>query len=215
MYALLIFSAVSVIDPIVAIRDRVDKVECNHFYDNNGRHVFDQIIYWDWNEIENRYDVVDWRSEKECTRLYSTAKINGVSEYDSKLAEHIKFYQDEAITNALEHRKKLLDIKEVKYKINEDKFRSWYLENHSESIYIPDFVPYEYVGSSFSIPIEPLLLRFVDTKDRTLKEIRFKILIHTYTTVDPEVENREILSQEQRRGIKINNKPMKDFYDPQ
>lgn len=42
----------------------VDVQETNHFYDENGRHVFDQIIYYDWHGDESRYHVRAWRLVK-------------------------------------------------------------------------------------------------------------------------------------------------------
>jgi len=33
---------------MMVVADRVDVIELNHFYDNNGRLVFDQVIFWDW-----------------------------------------------------------------------------------------------------------------------------------------------------------------------
>jgi hypothetical protein len=45
--------------PIV---DRVTLVEVNHHYNGeDGKLVFDQVIWYDWNARESRYDVVDWR----------------------------------------------------------------------------------------------------------------------------------------------------------
>lgn len=41
--------------------DRVDVVEVNHLYDEQGRHVFDQLIWWKWCAAESRYHVLDWR----------------------------------------------------------------------------------------------------------------------------------------------------------
>ena len=41
--------------------DRVDLVELNHFYDEKGRLVFDQIIFYDWSPANNRYNVRAWR----------------------------------------------------------------------------------------------------------------------------------------------------------
>ncbi|MBC8352016.1 MAG: hypothetical protein H8E66_08495 [Planctomycetes bacterium] len=41
--------------------DQVDLVEVNHFYDDQGRLVFDQVIYYDWSERHSRYQVRDWR----------------------------------------------------------------------------------------------------------------------------------------------------------
>ena len=49
-----------IIAPLV-LTDRVDVVELNHFYNGNGELVFDQVVWWDWNSAESRYDVVDWR----------------------------------------------------------------------------------------------------------------------------------------------------------
>ena len=36
----------------------VDVVELNHFYDDNGQPVFDQVIYYDWDGA--RHQVRDW-----------------------------------------------------------------------------------------------------------------------------------------------------------
>lgn len=45
-------------------RDTVDLIELNHFYDEHGRLVFDQVIFWDWSEDAGRYDVRAWRLVK-------------------------------------------------------------------------------------------------------------------------------------------------------
>ncbi len=44
--------------------DTADLVELNHFYDEEGRKVFDQVIWYDWNETYSRFDVIDWRLVK-------------------------------------------------------------------------------------------------------------------------------------------------------
>jgi hypothetical protein len=41
--------------------DQVDVIEYNHFYDDQGRHVFDQLIFYDWSPGDNRYQIRDWR----------------------------------------------------------------------------------------------------------------------------------------------------------
>ena len=41
--------------------DRVDLVEINHFFDEQGRLVFDQLIFYDWCAVQKRYNVRDWR----------------------------------------------------------------------------------------------------------------------------------------------------------
>jgi hypothetical protein len=41
--------------------DRVDLVEVNHYYDEQGRHVFDQTIFYDWCSEQGRYNIRDFR----------------------------------------------------------------------------------------------------------------------------------------------------------
>jgi len=41
--------------------DRVDLVEVNHFYDEQGRLVFDQLIFYDWEPEKSAYVVRAWR----------------------------------------------------------------------------------------------------------------------------------------------------------
>ncbi len=47
------------------LRESHDSVELNHFYDEHGRLVFDQVIWWDWSCRDERYQVVDWRLVKQ------------------------------------------------------------------------------------------------------------------------------------------------------
>jgi len=49
--------------------ETVDLVEVNHFYDDQGRLVFDQIIYYDWDAEQSRYNVRDWRLIKTPTQI--------------------------------------------------------------------------------------------------------------------------------------------------
>jgi hypothetical protein len=50
-------------------RDRVDLVEVNHFYDDAGRHVFDQVIFYDWSPLDCRHVVRAWRMVKNSAQL--------------------------------------------------------------------------------------------------------------------------------------------------
>jgi hypothetical protein len=43
------------------ISDRVDLIEVNHFYNEQGNLVFDQIIFYDWFPAESAYHVRAWR----------------------------------------------------------------------------------------------------------------------------------------------------------
>jgi hypothetical protein len=50
-------------------RERVDLVEVNHFYDEQGRLVFDQTIFYDWSASHSRYMVRAWRLVKNPAQL--------------------------------------------------------------------------------------------------------------------------------------------------
>lgn len=41
--------------------DQVDLIEINHFHDEQGRLVFDQVIFYDWSPAQSRYLVRAWR----------------------------------------------------------------------------------------------------------------------------------------------------------
>lgn len=64
--------------------DEVDLVEVNHFYDDQGRLVFDQVIYYNWCYDEHRYQVFDWRLLKGDTQVPLRDWRNGgyVSEWE-------------------------------------------------------------------------------------------------------------------------------------
>lgn len=49
--------------------DRVDLVELNHFHDEQGKQVFDQIIFYDWSPTRGRYSVLAWRLLKHPAQL--------------------------------------------------------------------------------------------------------------------------------------------------
>lgn len=49
--------------------DMCDRIELNHFYEEDGSHVFDQFVFWDWNYDESRWEVVDWRLIEGCRVL--------------------------------------------------------------------------------------------------------------------------------------------------
>ena len=50
-------------------RESVDLIELNHFYDEHGRLVFDQVIFYDWSLAESRYNVRAWRLVKNPSQL--------------------------------------------------------------------------------------------------------------------------------------------------
>lgn len=51
------------------VQDRVDLVEVNHYHDERGRKVFDQLIFYDWSEQRKRFQVRAWRLIKNDRQL--------------------------------------------------------------------------------------------------------------------------------------------------
>ncbi len=49
--------------------DRVDLVEVNHLYDEQGRRLFDQVIFYDWSADQRRFNVRAWRLVKSPSQL--------------------------------------------------------------------------------------------------------------------------------------------------
>ncbi len=52
------------------LRESVDLIELNHFYDDLGRHTYDQVIFYEWSPEFSRYHVIAWcLVEDDQTRL--------------------------------------------------------------------------------------------------------------------------------------------------
>ena len=49
--------------------DHVDLVELNHYYNEKGRHVLDQVIFYDWSSAAGRYQIRDWRMIKRVSQI--------------------------------------------------------------------------------------------------------------------------------------------------
>jgi hypothetical protein len=66
MAALIICLAISTVsqDDLV-LRDQVDILELNHYYDGHGKEVFSQWIGWCWNHDLGHYECQWWRFTKD------------------------------------------------------------------------------------------------------------------------------------------------------
>jgi hypothetical protein len=66
MHALLLAAALSIVpqDGAEPVSDCVSSIELNHFYDEQGRQVFEQCIFREWNRLAERENVVAWRLVK-------------------------------------------------------------------------------------------------------------------------------------------------------
>lgn len=60
--ALLLYAALAITStgksPV--IREEVDLIEVNHFHDDLGRHVYDQVIFYGWCKSKGDYHVRAW-----------------------------------------------------------------------------------------------------------------------------------------------------------
>lgn len=65
MPTLLLLAALAVIPRAPVAADKVDLLEINHYYDDNGREVFTQAILYDWCDAECRHQVRAWRLLKD------------------------------------------------------------------------------------------------------------------------------------------------------
>jgi hypothetical protein len=55
---------IAVLPSDTAAREHVDLIEANSFYDDMGRLVFDQLLFFDWSHNDGRYQLRAWRMVK-------------------------------------------------------------------------------------------------------------------------------------------------------
>ncbi|MFK8114829.1 MAG: hypothetical protein AB8B91_21690 [Rubripirellula sp.] len=51
------------------MRQQVDMIELNHFVDEEGREVFQQVIFYDWSKTQRRFHVRAWRLIKKESQM--------------------------------------------------------------------------------------------------------------------------------------------------
>lgn len=72
---LLILILLSVVKTDLTTRDDCDLIELNSFFDCNARHVYDQVIFYEWSPSLDRYHVRAWvlsDNDKQPQRDYRT-----------------------------------------------------------------------------------------------------------------------------------------------
>jgi hypothetical protein len=69
MFAILLIAAAILPVTDTVLRDACDLIEVNHFFDDQGRLVFDQAIFYDWSAGDSRYNVRAWRLVKHSSQL--------------------------------------------------------------------------------------------------------------------------------------------------
>lgn len=102
------------------ISERVDLIELNHFYDDLGRHAFDQVIFYEWSPDYCRFHVIAWcLVEDDLSRM--PTKLPGSGEYvvrwfdrDAKIQRQVrsKLYRETwSQTDPERANKRLIDEK--------------------------------------------------------------------------------------------------------
>ena len=74
------------------LRDDVDLVEVNHYHDERGRRVFDQLIFYDWSEQRKRFQVRAWRlikSDRQLPRRDHVADVYRVLWHDEGVLREV------------------------------------------------------------------------------------------------------------------------------
>ena len=77
MCALLLSATVALTPQCDVITDTVDLIEVNHYYDQRGVLVLDQVIFWDWCDQRCAFTVVAWRLLKTSTQLPQRDRKHG------------------------------------------------------------------------------------------------------------------------------------------
>lgn len=66
---LLLLALAAILPDGNTLRERCDLIELNHFYDDQARHVFDQLLFYDWSFDDGRYQLRAWRMVKSQSQL--------------------------------------------------------------------------------------------------------------------------------------------------
>jgi hypothetical protein len=64
MNLLLIIASIGFLPNSPVIEDHADVIEVNHYFDENGELVLEQVIFWLWHPGEGVFHVLDWRFKK-------------------------------------------------------------------------------------------------------------------------------------------------------
>jgi hypothetical protein len=82
------WTAVVADPPRLAATEHIDLVEVNHYFDDCGKPVFDQLIFYNRDESARRYNVVAWRLLKNPNQLPVRHPLSGkyyASWHDGKI----------------------------------------------------------------------------------------------------------------------------------
>lgn len=89
--------ALSIVPVDTVVREQVDLIEINHFYDEQGRLTFDQAIFYEWSWSLRRYQVMAWRLVKpriECAAGTTHAPPDILPVRDWSSGGYLSMWQD-------------------------------------------------------------------------------------------------------------------------
>lgn len=79
--------AISIVPQSEVITEAVDLIEVNNFFDGQGRKVYTQIVFFDFDEVAGRHQVVDWRLMRPGLRPVRSGGIYVVRWNDTQTAD--------------------------------------------------------------------------------------------------------------------------------
>lgn len=97
MFALIFYFAFAVLPRPAITEDRVELVELNTYYDDHGKLLFSQLIFYNWDKENSRYEIIDWRFYRAEATLFSFRGTGSlVILYDDDRLRKIqcKFFRD-------------------------------------------------------------------------------------------------------------------------
>ena len=155
------------------VTTNVDLIEVNVFYgDDRYNPIFAQLVFWDWNPKQGRFNVVAWRLMKDAWDLSDEDHRKSWEEWCDKFIEsHESFRAKQEITSRL--------------KMN-GKYR-----------YSGKFVG----GSSYPTKRQDGRWRSVFYSGSERHEVIAPLFRMTQTRIDPERIDRQFLSENRRRGL--------------
>ena len=105
------------------VTEKVDLIELNHFYDDLGRHAYDQVIFYEWSPEYRRFHVIAWcLLENDLSRMPTRNPNNG--EYVVRWHDRDAKVQREVRSPLYRETWSQVDPERVNKKLLDEKYRT-------------------------------------------------------------------------------------------